>query len=122
MVLQKYLFASLKTFQRYPRTSDMRVSAGVFVWCQQRNSQARRSHTALAVQAVLFFSLYHPLEHGNLSEEISFCLSRAAKHFRACIHIRNDARLRSDLRALTDPKMSGHSRLPPDANEILKHG
>ena len=82
--------------------------------------QARCSHAALA-QAVLSFSLYHPLEHGNLSEEISFCLSRAAKHFRACIHIRNDARLRSDLRALTDPKMSGHCRLSPDANEILKH-
>ena len=27
-----------------------------------------------------------------------------------------------DLRALTDPKMPGHRRLPPDANEILKHG
>jgi hypothetical protein len=27
MVLQKYIFASLKTFQHYPRTSDMRVSA-----------------------------------------------------------------------------------------------
>jgi hypothetical protein len=33
-----------------------------------------------------------------------------------------DARLRSDLRTLTDPKMPGHGRLPPDADEILKHG
>ena len=51
-----------------------------------------------------------------------FWLSRAAKHFSAWIQIRNDARLRYDLRALTDPKMPGHGRLPPDANEILKHG
>ena len=78
--------------------------------------------TAHAVQAVLSFSLCHLLERGNLPEEVSFWLSRAAKHFSAWIHIRNDARLRSDLRALTDPKMPGHSRLPPDANEILKHG
>ena len=78
--------------------------------------------TAHAVQAVLFFSLCHLLERGNLPEEISFWLSRAAKHYSAWIHIRNDTRLRSDLRALTDPKMPSHSRLPPDANEILKHG
>src|SRR5260370_26288211 len=100
----------------------MRESAGVFVWCQQRKSQPDILMYALAVQAVLSFSFYHPLEHGNLSEEVSFWLSGAAKHFRTCIYIRNDARLRPDLRALTDPKMSGHSRLPPDANEILKHG
>ena len=50
--------------------------------------------TALAVQAVLSFSLCHLLERGNLPEEVSFWLSRAAKHFRACIHIRHDARLR----------------------------
>jgi hypothetical protein len=122
MVLQKYLFASLKTFQHYPRTSDMRVYTGMFVWCQQLNSQARFSHTALAVQAFLLISLYHPLEHGNLSEKIYFCLSWATKHFGAWIYVRNDARLRPDLRALPDPKMPGHSRLPPDANEIFKHG
>ena len=78
--------------------------------------------TAHAVQAMLFFSLCHLLERSNLPEEISFWLSRAAKHYSAWIHIRNDTRLRSDLRALTDPKMPSHSRLPPDANEILKHG
>jgi hypothetical protein len=78
--------------------------------------------TALAVQAVLSFSPCHLLEHRNLSEEVSFWLSRASKNFSAWSHIRNDARLRSDLRTLTDPKMSDHSCLTPDTDEIFKHG
>ena len=86
------------------------------------NNGSRKCKTALAVQAVLSFSLCYLLERGNLPKEVSFWLSRAAKHLSAWIHIRNDARLRSDLCALTDPKMPGHSCLPPDTNEILKHG
>jgi hypothetical protein len=57
-----------------------------------------------------------------LSEEVPYWLCRASKHFGAWYDIRNDARLRSDFRTLTDPKMPGHSRLPPDADEIFKHG
>ena len=57
-----------------------------------------------------------------MPEEISFWLSRASKHFRAWSDIRNDASLRSDLRTSANPKMPGHARLPPDADEILKHG
>ena len=76
----------------------------------------------LTDSAVLSFSLCHLLERGNLSEEFSFWLRRASKHFSAWSHIRNDAGLRSDLRTLADPKMPGHGRLPPDADEILKHG
>jgi hypothetical protein len=62
------------------------------------------------------------LERGNLSEKVFHWLSRASKHCRAWSDIRNDASLRSDLRTLTNPKMPGHSRLPPDPDEILKHG
>src|SRR5229473_5055856 len=76
--------------------------------------------TALAVQGALSFSLCHPLEHDNLSKEVSFRLSRAPKHFSAWNQIRHDARLRSDSRTLTDPKMPGHRRLPADADEIFQ--
>jgi len=78
--------------------------------------------TALAVQAVLLFSPCHLLEHSNLPEEVSYGLSRASKNFSVRSDIRNDARLRSDLRTLTDPKMPGHSCLPADTDEIFKHG
>src|SRR6476620_8970417 len=86
--------------------------------CGAGPSSAERSHGL----AVLFFSLCHPLERGNLSEELSFWLRRASKHFSACSHVRNDAGLRTDLRILADPQMPSHGRLTPDANEILKHG
>src|SRR6516162_6259723 len=78
--------------------------------------------TARAVQAVLSFSPCHPFERGNLSEENCLWLSRASKHLGAWSQIRNNARLRSDLRTLTDPKMPGHRCLPSDAHKILKHG
>src|SRR6187431_2984343 len=80
-----------------------------------RPSSAERSHGL----AVLSFSLCHFLERGNLSEEFSFWLRRASKHFSAWSHIRNDAGLRTDLRTLADPQMPGHGRLPPDPDEIL---
>ena len=51
-----------------------------------------------------------------------FGCKSAAKHLRAWNHIRNDARLSADLRALTDPKMPGHSRLPALADEIFRYG
>jgi len=57
-----------------------------------------------------------------LSEEVSYRLCRASKHDGAWNYIRNDARLRADSGTLTDPKMPGHSRLPPDADEIFQHG
>ena len=78
--------------------------------------------TARAVQAVLSFSPCHPFESGYLSEEDCLWLSRASKHLGAWSQIRNNASLRSDLRTLTDPKMPGHRRLPPDADKILEHG
>ena len=78
--------------------------------------------TARAVQAVLSFSPCHPFESGYLSEEDSLWLGRASKHLGAWSQIRNNASLRSDLRTLTDPKMPGHRRLPPDADKILEHG
>jgi hypothetical protein len=49
-------------------------------------------------------------------------LSRTSKNFDARVQIRHHARLRPDFGGLTDPKMPGHSRLPPNPNEILKHG
>jgi len=70
----------------------------------------------------LSFSPCHPPERRNLSEEIHFWLSWASKHFNPWSHIRNNARLRSDFRAMTNPKMPGHGRLPSDTDEIPKHG
>ena len=64
----------------------------------------------------------HLLERCDLSERIAFWLHGAAKHLRAWNHIRNDARLSADLRALTDPKMPGHCRLPAPADEIFRYG
>ena len=75
-----------------------------------------------SIQTVLSFFLCHLLERGNLSEKVFYWLSRASKHSCAWSNIRNDASLRSDLRTFTNPKMPGHGRLPPDADEILKHG
>ena len=75
-----------------------------------------------SIQTVLSFFLCHLLEHRNLSEEFSFWLSGASKHSGASSYVRNQARLRCDFGALPDPKMPGHGCLPPDANEILKHG
>ena len=46
-----------------------------------------------------------------MSEELSFWLRRASKHFSAWSHIRNDASLRTDLRTLADPKMPGEGDL-----------
>ena len=78
-------------------------------------SKARPGSGAIAL-------LCHLLERGNLSEKVFNWLRRAAKHCRAWSDIRNDASLRPDLCALSNPKMSGHGRLPPDPDEILKHG
>jgi hypothetical protein len=77
--------------------------------------------TALVVPAVLSFSPWHPLEHDNLSKEISFRLSRASKHFCAWSHVRNDPRLRSDFRTLTDPKMPAIAACPPTLRWPLSH-
>ena len=77
---------------------------------------------ALGGQSDAAYFFRHLSENRNLSEEFSFWLSRASKHSSASSYVRNQSRLRSDFRALTDPKMPGHRRLPPDANKILKHG
>jgi hypothetical protein len=71
---------------------------------------------------VLSFSLNHPLERGNLPEEILLGLGRASEHGRARGRIRHNAGLRSYHRTLPNPEMPGHRRLPPDADVILKHG
>jgi hypothetical protein len=75
---------------------------------QSVEQNIEQSKASLSVSS---FSLRDLLERGDLSEEVFYRLGRASKHFGARSRIRNDARLRSDLRALTDPKMPGHGRL-----------
>jgi hypothetical protein len=70
---------------------------------------------------VLSFSLYHPFERGNLTEEFFLWLGRASEHRRSRGRIRNDAGLRSYHRAFSNPQMPGHRRLAADADMILEH-
>ena len=85
----------------------------------ERSYVARHS---LRVSAKSHCSLCQLLERGNLSEKFLYWLSRTAEYRSVWRDIRNYAGLRSNLRTLADPQMPGHSRLPSDADEILKHG
>jgi hypothetical protein len=98
------------------------MDAGFVVATPDFSRPSKVSSRTKASLSVLFFSRCHLFERGDLSEKVFYRLGRVSKYFGARSRIRNDARLRSDLRALTDPKMPGHGRLPPDADKILKHG
>src|ERR1700754_3706030 len=89
---------------------------------QVRTNLPERVTRRRLLQNKSFLLLCHLHERGNLPEEVFFRLSRASEHFGTRIQTRHASRLCPDLRAATKPKMSGHSRLPADADEVLKHG
>lgn len=63
----------------------------------------------------------HAPQQRHLAKEFLARLRRAAQQHRPRGHIRNDARLGADLRALADMQVARHRRLATDLDEILQH-
>src|SRR6516225_7783054 len=85
-------------------------------------SEGGHAVAARKVQAILCLFLCHFRERGNLPEEVLYRLSRASEHLGAWGHIRHDACLGSDFRAVTDAKMPGQARLASNTDEVPQRG